>query len=69
MAVMANVLLSTRRPVINHPHYEDAALRATTKKVYHMFSRRKVDEVHATMLELKADYLVLSANWCLRGKA
>lgn len=69
MSLMANILLSTRRPIINHPHYEDARLRETTKRVYSIFSRRSVSEVHKIMKSLEAEYVVLSSNWCLRGRA
>ena len=69
MPLMANLLLSTRRPVINHPHYEDASLRERTRKVYEMYSRKTIPEVHKTIRALKADYLVIAAHWCLRGKA
>jgi hypothetical protein len=65
MPVMANLLLSTRRPVINHPHYEDEGMRNRTKAVYLMYSRREPEEVHAALKSLKANYLVLHQSWCL----
>ena len=69
MPLMANLLLSTRRPIINHPHYEDADLRERTKRVYEIYSRHSTESVHSTMKELHAHYVMLSKDWCLRSKA
>ena len=81
MPTMANLLLSTGRPVVNHPHYEDAGLRERTKQVdsdsffgpilpfmsqvYTTFSRRPPSQVHRALTDLKVEYLVLSSQWCL----
>ena len=58
-------MLSTRRPIINHPHYEDEDLRLRTRKVYQMYSRRTPLEYQQTLKSLHADYVVLSNHWCL----
>ena len=69
MPVMANVMLSTRRPVVNHPHYEDVGLRERTKQIYKMYSRSSIQEYHDILVGLKAKYLVVAAPWCFsKGK-
>nr|XP_014349718.1 PREDICTED: probable C-mannosyltransferase DPY19L1 isoform X2 [Latimeria chalumnae] len=66
MPAMASVKLSTSRPIVNHPHYEDAHLRARTKQVYSMYSRKPAKEVKNALLKLGVDYFILEDSWCRR---
>ncbi|CAH2283287.1 probable C-mannosyltransferase DPY19L1 isoform X1 [Pelobates cultripes] len=66
MPTMASVKLSTGRPIVNHPHYEDAGLRARTKMVYSMYSRKPAKEVKNMLRNLGVQYFILEDAWCIR---
>ncbi|XP_072179170.1 protein C-mannosyl-transferase DPY19L1-like [Diadema setosum] len=66
MPTMASVKLSTERRIANHPHYEDAGLRARTKLVYAMFSRKSAKEVHLGYKSLGVQYAIMEHSWCVR---
>ncbi|KAH0506016.1 putative C-mannosyltransferase DPY19L1 [Microtus ochrogaster] len=66
MPTMASVKLSALRPVVNHPHYEDAGLRARTKIVYSMYSRKAAEDVKKELMKLKVNYYILEESWCIR---
>ncbi|XP_052610969.1 probable C-mannosyltransferase DPY19L2 isoform X3 [Peromyscus californicus insignis] len=65
MPTMASIKLSTLHPIVNHPHYEDADLRARTKIVYSAYSRKSAVEVRDKLLELHVNYYVLEEAWCV----
>ncbi|XP_002131981.2 protein C-mannosyl-transferase DPY19L1 [Ciona intestinalis] len=66
MPTMASIKLSCLRPIVNHPHYEDAGLRERTMKVYSMYSRRTLEQVRDTVEAMGVDYYVLEDSWCVR---
>ena len=67
MPLMANLMLTTRRPIINHPHYEDVELRWRTRQVYQMYSRTTPQDYNKTLRALKVHYVVLASGWCLEN--
>uniref|UniRef100_A0A1A8CRS9 Dpy-19-like 1 n=3 Tax=Nothobranchius TaxID=28779 RepID=A0A1A8CRS9_NOTKA len=66
MPTMASVKLSTGRPIVNHPHYEDAGLRERTKLVYSMYSRMSGETVKTNLMNLGVDFFILEDSWCTR---
>ncbi|KAM5273568.1 putative C-mannosyltransferase DPY19L2 [Ctenodactylus gundi] len=67
LPTMASIKLSTLHPIVSHPLYEDEDLRARTKTVYSMYSRKSVKEVRDKLLELHVNYYVLQDAWCVLG--
>ncbi|CAK9801429.1 C-mannosyltransferase dpy-19 [Anthophora plagiata] len=64
MSLMANLMLSTGRPIVNNPYYESKEMRDRTMKVYEIFSRKDVTSVYFTLRTLKVGYVVLEEPQC-----
>ncbi|VDO99213.1 unnamed protein product, partial [Soboliphyme baturini] len=67
MPLMANLKLSTERPIVIHPHYEDAELRDRVMKVYSVFSRKPLNEVYRLLKDLKVNYVIFESVWCKKS--
>nr|XP_012218263.1 PREDICTED: C-mannosyltransferase dpy-19 isoform X1 [Linepithema humile] len=65
MALMANLMLSTRRPIVNNPYYESKEMRDRTMKVYEVYSRKDASSVYASLRNMKVSYIVLEEPLCL----
>ncbi|CAL7933336.1 unnamed protein product [Xylocopa violacea] len=64
MSLMANLMLSTGRPIVNNPYYESKEMRDRTMKVYEIFSRKDVSSVYFTLRNLQVGYVVLEEALC-----
>lgn len=64
MSIMANLLLSTRRPIVNNPYYESKDMRDRTRRIYEIYSRKDTAAVYDTLRKMHVDYLVLEEGLC-----
>ena len=66
MPIMANVKLSTNRPICDHPHYEDVKLRDRVKQIYSLlYGYRDASEIHELVSRhYHASYLIMESNVC-----
>ncbi|XP_054004202.1 C-mannosyltransferase dpy-19 [Hylaeus anthracinus] len=64
MSLMANLMLSTGRPIVNNPYYESKEMRDRTMKVYEVFSRKDVASVYFTLKNMDVDYVILEEPLC-----
>ena len=64
MPITATVLLTTGRPVVNHPHYEHSKVRRRTELVYQIYSRKSPEEIHSTLKSLKVEMVIVEDSWC-----
>lgn len=65
MPLMANIMLSTGRPIVNHPHYENSVIRKKTETIYTLLSRKPMKEVQNNLKSVHARYVVIPRTWCL----
>ncbi|CAG0903075.1 unnamed protein product, partial [Darwinula stevensoni] len=59
MNIMASILLSTERPIVNHPQFEDEGVRNRTMAVYRIFSRQPAMKVYQVLHELQVSFIVI----------
>ncbi|CAF1339158.1 unnamed protein product, partial [Didymodactylos carnosus] len=64
MPTMANLKLSTRRPIVLHPHYEHAKIRRRVKLMYSMFSRKPLKRIYQILKNYNVTYYVYERHWC-----
>ncbi|RVE49065.1 hypothetical protein evm_006311 [Chilo suppressalis] len=64
MPVMAAVMLSARRPIVNHPHYEHLEARQRAYAVYKAYGRFTSQELYQELSQLRASYLVMERHYC-----
>lgn len=64
MPIAAVLKPTTRRPIVNHPHYEHADIRERTFQLLHAYSQVPDKRVWDIMQTYNVSYLILCNSWC-----
>jgi hypothetical protein len=64
MPLMAAIKLTTGRPIVTHPHYENTAIRERTLLVYTLYSKRDPQIIYSNLEKFEVDYAVIERPWC-----
>ncbi|KAJ0169881.1 hypothetical protein K1T71_014487 [Dendrolimus kikuchii] len=64
MPILASVMLSTRRPIVAHPHYEHHEARTRAYSVYKTYGRFTPEELYHELNKLRATYLIVETKYC-----
>lgn len=64
MPLTSVVKAVTGRRIVNHPHYEDASMRARTYNVYKIYSRLPDLEVRRALELYRTNYVILDDGAC-----
>jgi C-mannosyltransferase DPY19L len=67
--VAAHILLTTKRPVVNHPLIEYPDMIDRTKSLYSIFSKRLSTEIYNNLVKLRVQYVVVSYDSCFLGSS
>lgn len=64
MQLMAGVKACTSRPITNHPHFEDKALRDRTLRIYSMYAKFPIEQVYDTLNAENATHIIVENSIC-----
>lgn len=65
--ISAHILLTTKRPIVNHPLIEYPDMIDRTRSLYTIFSKRQSTEIYNQLVKLRVQYVVISYESCFVG--
>lgn len=64
LELSAHILLTTKRPVVNHPLIEYPEMIERTKNLYTIFSKRSSTDIYNNLVKLRVQYVVIPYETC-----
>ncbi|XP_026488812.1 protein C-mannosyl-transferase DPY19L1 [Vanessa tameamea] len=64
MPISATIMLSTRRPIVTHPHYEHLEARQRAYSVYKMYGKFSLNDLYVELNKYRATYLIVETKYC-----